>query len=116
MYLLLMVSGIFAFTYKSPAVSQYLQPWVLAVWASFFTFGGFASAFGILKGNWAGEAVGLPFLGSALSVYGTALVWSGFSRSNSVAVVTGIILLAFAIGILGRWRESRRMLRIARDT
>lgn len=116
MYVLLSIGGILAFFYKSPTVDQYLNDWRVVVWAAFFFFGGSFSAYGLIRGNWGGEAVGIPFLISALSVYGVVLVYAGSRPTgNNVAIVTGLIILAFSVGLIGRWLEARRMLRIARN-
>lgn len=117
-YLLLFVAGCLAFVYRSPAVEQRLSPWALYIWSSFFVLGGASSTYGMLRGNWGGEALGLPLLWAASTVYGAALTLRGFvgpGENNGPAIVTGLIITSLAVYLLGRWCEAIQMLRISRE-
>lgn len=117
MYLVLIAAGVVSLIRPSPLVYSLIPGWVMVLWGSFFVGGATLSAAGVWRGNWAGEAIGLPLLASACALYATAL-WvqtAEFGPHATGAVVfTGLVIAALAIKLAERWLVALTLLRISR--
>lgn len=118
MYVCLITAGVVIAIEPTPTVTDQLR-FFFPVWVSFFIVGGAASAYGILKGTWVGEAFGLPLASSALTIYGLILMVRFFVSSSGLVTTASfafsLVLLAFGFGLFGRWREVLKFLKIARE-
>lgn len=105
-YLCLVAAGILVFTRPGSAVRDATSPtsgWLVYVWATMIVVGGLMSAVGTWLDRWFGEYIGLWPLASTLSVYAVAAAASARERSSSPA--GALLLAAFALIFLARWRH-----------
>lgn len=117
MYLVLVAAGLVSLGWPSLYVYSLIPHWVTAVWAWFFVVGGTLSAAGALRGDWAGEVIGLPLASSACALYSASLIVqvSAFHpRSVGAVVFVALLAAAYAIGLTERWLVALSLLRLSR--
>lgn len=105
-YLFFLLAGIVAFLSPAQIIDRVLVEFLVYSWASFLTAGGGLCLGGKLRGNWAGEVVGLPLLSVANYVFGLLLFFAG---TSSAAIAVGGIFCGIATAFVGRWIELRRL-------
>lgn len=117
MYVVLVAAGVVSLVAPSRLVYSLIPGWVTVVWACFFVAGGGAAAVGVVRGDWAGEVIGLPLAASACALYSGALLVqaTAFSGRVSGAVVfVALLSAAYALGLAERWLTASSLLRITR--
>jgi hypothetical protein len=107
-YLCFLLAGIVAFFSPSQIVERTLIEILVYLWAMFLTIGGGLCFGGKLRGNWAGELIGLLPLSAANYVFGTVLLTSG---SSSAAFAIGGMFCGVGTAFVGRWLELKRLAR-----
>lgn len=118
MYVMLTVAGVVSLARPSPVVYSLIPPWVTVAWAAFFALGGACSAVGVLRGDWAGEVIGLPLACSACALYSAALFVQASAypeRVSGAAWFVGLLVAAYAAGLGERWRNTWSLLRMSRS-
>lgn len=110
MYLLLLVAGVFFLFYPSQVILNSLQTGLVLLWSIFMITGGASSLFGVLRNRWHGEVIGLPLLSASNSIFAIAL----FAYAHTAPPYGfGLIFMAFSFGLLARWRELRKLVKLA---
>lgn len=105
-YLFFLLAGIVAFFAPSQILVGTLIKVLVYGWAGFLTVGGGLCFGGKLRGNWAGEIIGLPLLSVSNVVFGLLL----FSRAASpAAIAIGGMFIGVATALFGRWIELRKL-------
>lgn len=117
MYVLLVVAGVLVFFVPSLEVLATLQRALVYTWAGFFIGGAGLSAFGLLTGKLWGEAVGLPPASMATLGFGVVILLRSSQGGVSIAaLIIGMMFVAYACGIVGRWLDVMTVIKISGDT
>jgi hypothetical protein len=83
------------------------------IMAWFLWWGGLIAASGAATVRWYGEFVGLPLIGPAFAILGILIWRSGYAAAPYIATANLLLLLAFSVLILVRWRVVLAVFRIA---
>lgn len=105
-YLFMLLSGVVAFFSPSQLVEKALVEALVYGWALFLTVGGGLCFGGKLRGNWAGELIGLPVLSAANYAFGGVLFSEG---TSTAAIAIGGMFCGMGTAFIGRWMELRRL-------
>jgi hypothetical protein len=105
-YAFFLLAGIVALFAPSQLIVNALIEVLAYAWATFLTAGGGLCFGGKLKGNWAGEILGLPLLSAASYIFGILLLVRG---SSSAAIAIGAMFCGVGTMMVGRWVEIRRL-------
>lgn len=105
-YLFFLLAGIVAFFAPSQVIATALIEALTYGWAGFLTVGGGFCLGGKLRGNWAGEIIGLPPLSAANYIFGILLLVEG---KTSAAIAVGAMFCGLGTALLGRWIELRKL-------
>jgi hypothetical protein len=87
-------------------------PWYLAM-AVTCVLGGLMSLLGQVSDRWAGELMGLPLLGTAMSAFGL-LTYRDTAERGLIAAPSIFLLVAFGVLLLMRWVDLWMLARSAR--
>lgn len=107
-YAFFLLAGLVAFFSPAQILENALMRVLVYAWAFFLTSGGGLCFGGKLRGNWAGEVIGLPLLSAANYIFGGLLLLRG---SSSAAIAVGAIFCGIATALIGRWVELRKLAR-----
>jgi hypothetical protein len=105
-YAFFLLAGVVAFFAPSQLIVNALIEALAYAWATFLTVGGGLCFGGKLKGNWAGEILGLPLLSAASYIFGILLLVRG---SSSATIAIGAMFCGVGTTMVGRWIEIRRL-------
>ena len=105
-YLFFLVAGVIAFFLPAQVLMKVLVTTLVYTWASTLTVGGGVCLYGKLRGTWAGEIIGLPFLCGSNWIFGILLLLEG---STSAAIAIGFLFCGVGAGLIGRWLELRKL-------
>ncbi|WP_420124381.1 hypothetical protein [Nakamurella sp.] len=99
-YAMMAAAGVGAAIVPTPSVEQATGPLVY-LWAAFLVGGGLLSTYGAASDRWIGEHLGLPLLWAAFTVYAVVLA----AVLSPAGIVASLALGAFALLLIGRWRD-----------
>lgn len=117
MYILLTVAGVLVLVAPTLTVADSLATLLAHIWAYFFILGGTFSTYGLIRGVLWGEALGLPMASASTLMYGIIITERFVSDESGLgALIIGMLFIAYAFGLVGRWIEVMHILRIARQT
>lgn len=105
-YLFFLLAGIVAFFTPFQVMERILVAILVYGWAGFIALGGALCFGGKLRGNWAGEIVGLPLLSAANYALGILLLLEG---SSPAAVAIGGMFCGVGTAFIGRWIELKKL-------
>lgn len=108
MYLGLIFSGIFITLDPSELVARQVSDTVAYFWSISMALSALICACGAITDRWIGEFTGLPLLISVLAFYGISAILA-YNVSGFLVVGYGLTMIAFALGLIGRYRDVRKI-------
>lgn len=92
-YLVLVIAGLIGTVRHPEAIERAVGPFWTGMWSIYVVVGAVFCGAGVLRDHWFGEFLGLPLVGSAMTLYAAAVLFD--TRIDPFKTVGGILLIVF---------------------